>query len=373
MAFVVLCVWLLYLVLLVVMYIGLRKALALPLPEVQTETTVTVILPVRNEAHRLPLILPDLLKQTYAPGKWQVIIVDDHSEDTTGEILQAYATQAPEVIQCYSLSDNVQGKKAALALGITHARGEVILTTDADCRMEPNWLARMTSWFSDPNVHMVCGPVRIAKANLYSELQQLEFAALIGTTAAFLGLGKPLMCNGANLAYRARLFKEVNGFAGNDHLASGDDEFLMRKIQKHAPGSIRFANHSEAVVTSEPQRTLNALVHQRVRWASKWKAHGISYSGAMAVLIFVFNAVLLLSPVWIFTWVLGFASLGMLWLVKAGLEALVVNRICLFLRLRFPVHVFMLLQLIYPLYVVFFGLISNALTAVWKGRTLSAR
>src|SRR5213075_2078285 len=118
----------------------------------------------------------------------------------------------------------------------------------------------------------ISGPVKLEEGNsLFGKMQVTEFASLIGTGAASIGFGMPNMCNGANLAFEKAAFVAVNGYAGNDKIASGDDEFLMHKIHSQFPGSVCFLKNPKAIVRTNVQQSLSGFLSQRIRWASKWK------------------------------------------------------------------------------------------------------
>ncbi len=138
-------------------------------------------------------------------------------------------------------------------LGVEKAGGEIIVTTDADCRLPIHWLQSIATSFHEGNVKMVFGGVRIKEdKSFFSKLQALEFCSLIGTGGAMAGLGIPILCNGANLAFLRSAFLEVKGYDGNLDIPSGDDEFLMRKIDRRFPGSIRFQPSEDSVVETRP-------------------------------------------------------------------------------------------------------------------------
>src|SRR5690606_14134045 len=201
----------------------------------------------------------DLKLQSYHPNK--VIIVDDHSEDERLEIVANQAGGRVVVIQ-----KEGDGKKKAVTTGVNRAAGNIIVTTDADCRVPPAWLEHLIRPFRHSEVNLVCGPVRIHGESLFAAMQAIEFSALIAVGAATAAFGRPVMCNGANLAYRKSVFSAVGGYTGNDHIPSGDDQFLLDKVARLSPGSIRFNGDNAAVVTTAPQAGVQGFLSQRIRW-----------------------------------------------------------------------------------------------------------
>lgn len=328
---------------------------------------VSVVVPVRNEASTIEHLLHDLAKQTYP--HFEIIIVDDSSEDTTLNVILSVREKSPQLKKQLIIltSSDQTGKKAALALGIQHAKGEIILTTDADCRVNREWIQSTVAQFSK-TTKMVIGGVRLSTTTFFTKLQQLEFASLIGSGAATLGWGLPSMANGANLAFRKTAFLNVGGYAGNEHIASGDDEFLLRKIHQAYPATVQFNNQQESVVETAPQPTLSDFFQQRLRWAGKWALHSGLFSKVLAVSVFLFQGCFLLVP-WLvlagnFNFVTGLGLIA----VKVVVEFLFFRSVTRYQGITFSWPAFITLQFIYPAYVVVVALFTNLIGYSWKGR-----
>jgi cellulose synthase/poly-beta-1,6-N-acetylglucosamine synthase-like glycosyltransferase len=242
----------------------------------QPQSNISVIIPVRNEEKNIIHLLKDLAAQNYPASLFEVLVVDDYSEDLTAELVKAQAEIAPFHLRYLHLGNAGQGKgkKAAVNSGVSHAAGDLLVLTDGDCRVQAGWLRHLEYSFRSQGARFISGPVTYANpANFFEKMQLVEFAALIGIGAGSMALGAPNMCNGANIAYTKQTFEEVNGFAGNEHVASGDDEFLMHKIFKLHPNSVFFLKAPEAIVFTSAKRTIAGFLSQRVRWASKWPAY----------------------------------------------------------------------------------------------------
>lgn len=324
---------------------------------------ISVVIAARNEARTLPGLLHDLAHQDYT--EFEVVIVNDHSTDQTEAVVQAWEDQDTR----FKLAANpFEGKKHALTAGIAAARGSVIVTTDADCRVGTHWLKAIGSIFAEARVQLAFGPVRMQQDNtFFARLQAHEFATLVGAAAATLRLGQAAMCNGANLAFRKEAFVAVGGYTGNLHIPSGDDEFLMRKITGHYPDSITFVNERSAIVTTQPQPSTTDFIYQRLRWAGKWRHNTSLRTQLLAVYILMVQLSLLALPVLISCGVAPPWALIVL-LVRAVAEAWYIRSVARFLGVPFSLPVFLALQIIYPLYVVMTGVLSFFITARWKGR-----
>lgn len=355
-----------YFFVLLMFLVGWERSMNLPLSQSDTMRTISVIVPVRNEEKNINTLIQSAAKLDYPPDMFELIVVDDHSTDQT---INAARQALNGLKNARLISSTGAGKKLALVAGIENAKGEIILTTDADCQLPAGLLQKVNDGFNEPRTQLVLGAVRLeGLRGLFSTMQSLEFASLIGSTAASSALGLPLLCNGANLAFRRAAFKKVNGYEGNLQIASGDDEFLMRKVQNlFGSDSIRFLNDGNAVVTTAPQQSVKDFFRQRIRWASKWKYNTSLMAQLAAVFVFVFQ----LS--WVVLLIHNVSEPGnrvMVYLVttKILLEGLFLWRVALFLQQRFSLVSFFLLQILYPPYVLIVGLLANVVSVNWKER-----
>lgn len=330
--------------------------------------TVVVIIPARDEEEKIGKCIGDVLGQDYPKELLEVVVVNDHSGDETVAVAEKEGKGHPgfKVIDLEAVQGSAY-KKAAVTLGISESSGAIIVTTDADCRMGPQWLRNMVAYF-DAETGMVSGPVELTGRGMFREFQALEFMGLIAVGAGSIGAGLPNMCNGANLAYRRRAFEEVGGFKGIDHIASGDDELLMHKIAGETNWAVRFAKEEQAVVRTEALATWAAFKAQRKRWVSKGRAYkrkSITLVMALAYLAILGIPLLFIlsffqSDLWYF-----FAISFSLKLLSEGLilatAANFFGRLSL-LRWLLPE------QLAHIAYVLWVGLAGNSGAYVWKGR-----
>ena len=330
--------------------------------------SITIIVPFRNEEKQLPCLIASLKNINYPKEKFEVILVDDHSQDNSCEVVNKLIAG---LTNFKLIKVAAAGKKNAITEAIHNASGEIIITTDADCEVPNVWLTSINARFQNPTTEMVVGAVRINQTDsFFSKLQAIEFSSLIGSAAATLTLGFPGMCSGANLSYRKAAFAEVDGFNGNAHIASGDDEFLMRKVvEKFGANSLLFLNDSNAVVATCPQPSIKEFFMQRLRWAGKWRYNSSLSVKLLAVFIFVFQFSFLLLVVAFFFSMLNSLLIALL-IVKILLEGIFLYKTSKFLKQNISIFAFLLLQVIYPLYTITVGLLSNVMDVSWKGRTI---
>jgi glycosyltransferase involved in cell wall biosynthesis len=344
-------------------------------PQPTDTFALTVVIAARNEAANLPYLLADLGQQSYLAegGRVEVIIVDDHSTDQTASVVQE-ATQASfftlRLLRLAELPQQPTGKKAAVQAAIAAASAPWVVFTDADCRVGPGWLAAHAAVAARPEAQFVSGPVLLTGKGALAELQGVELAALVGVGAASIALGQPTMCNGANLSYRRTAFYAVQGFAGNAHVPSGDDEFLLHKLHKAYPEGIYFLKAADAIVRTGAQPTLRALLMQRVRWASKWRHYEQTAPRYLAVLVLLANMALLIGLIGLLfsprSWPLVLAA----WMVKLGADVWFLRPVLAFFRRRRWLLWLPVLQLAYAPYALAAGLLGLRGGYTWKGREI---
>lgn len=227
----------------------------------------TILLPARNEAAHIDNCIKHLLQQNYPPERLSILVIDDHSTDNTAALAAKYRSPRLSLLP---LSDEQAGKKAAIEAGAAHAKSPVLLTTDADCEPPPGWAKTMVSYLEAYQLQAVSGPVCFKKpASALQRFQALDFTGMMILTAAGLETRTWIMGNGASLAYRRPAFEAVNGYEGNRHRASGDDVFLLTKLNQHYPGQVGFLPAASASVLTPPAPDWPSFVQQRLRWGTK--------------------------------------------------------------------------------------------------------
>lgn len=319
----------------------------------------------------MPHLLAALHAQTLAPALFEVLVADDHSTDGTAALVLAAARTAPFALRLLRLPPGLTGKKAALAAAEAQARAPWVVGTDADCRPGPSWLAAYAALLArQPALHFISGPVRLTPGGAWFDgLLGLEFAGLVGVGAGCIARGRPTMCNGANLAYRRATFHEVGGYADNQGLASGDDEFLLHKIHARYPAGVRFLLQAEAVVDTPAPATLRALLRQRVRWASKFPHYRPAAPRQLALLVVGTNVSLTLALLAAMSRPSLGAWAAAAWALKLGADAWLLWPLLGLLQRRRWLAWLLPLQVLYAPYAVAVGLAGQRRQGYrWKGR-----
>ncbi|WP_200837124.1 glycosyltransferase [Dyadobacter sp. 3J3] len=338
-----------------------------------TSNFLSVIIPVRNEQESIESLLNDLEKQSFPNERFEVLVVDDGSTDRTAAIVKRLSAHSTCTISLISLTNTptTSPKKRAIETAIIQAKGNIIVTTDGDCRVKPQWLQAISDCQMSTKAKLISGPVTFFKETSFTDyLQTVEFSSLIGSGASAIAAGFPSLCNGANLAYEKSAFLAVDGYDGVRHIASGDDEFLMHKIAAKYPGSVKFLKNPEAVVSTKAHKDWSLFFRQRKRWASKWKHYQSKTPLILALYVFSCNLSVILSA---FLWVSGnldTQNFCILLLIKCAPEWLFLGTVLQFLRKSVSIFFIPFTQILYPFYVCFFGLIAQKPEYEWKGRKL---
>ena len=336
--------------------------------------TFSVVISARNEEAQIGQCLQSVLNQNYPSHLFEVIVVDDHSSDNTPGIVKELQ-QNHSNLHIMNLEDLLQGqqlnsyKKKAIEFAIKQAKGDWILTTDADCAIPKNWIKTFSAFIEDRQALFVAAPVKFINTGSFTSiLQCLDFMSLQGITAASVNNRFHSMCNGANLAYNKKVFFDVGGFAGIDNIASGEDMLLMYKVFLQHPRKVKFLLSHEVVTETLPMPDWKSFINQRIRWASKADKYDDKRIFAVLACVYLFNLSFLLLPFTAF-W---YPKVWTLWLI------LFAGKTFFELRFLFPVARFYnemkmlwwfpVMQPVHILYTIISGWLGKFGTYKWKGR-----
>lgn len=328
---------------------------------------VSVIVPVRNESGNLSGFLEQISVQNFPAEKLEWIFIDDQSEDGTLQILNGYS-KSKIVVLSLSPSEG-KGKKFALKKGIGFASGTWIITTDADCTFDVNWIRSLIENGIHRNADMVCGTVQV-KANHYflQNFQAMETGILQLSGAGSLNAGYPLLNTGASLAFRKDAWMKVQGYATNEHIASGDDTFLMLSMHQQKEMKVVACSQIQANVSTLPVDSWRDVLNQRLRWNGKVKHYPLGYIHLVGAMVFLSAASML------YLWFCGWRgpcleTLVVILTMRFIAEYLLLREWQNFIGKKFSVIHIILMSVIYPLFTVFSMVFRPFVKSDWKGRT----
>ncbi len=342
-----------------------------PLPDSNTlkseQLKVSLLIPFRNEAINLPYLISDMQIQLYPSDKFEVIFIDDHSDDESVSIIERLSKDVDNM-RTIQLPDHLQGKKEAILKGVNEASGEWIIQTDADCRIPRGFIREHVRLALEDKNSFIAGPVLLRETDdIWNQMEVLEHMSLTGSTAGSFLTKKPVMCNGANLSYSKEFYLRNSIELNRINSPSGDDIFLLIRAKKEGLQT-KYLMFEHALVSTDSSGSPLAFLQQRIRWGSKAKYYKDFDMVFLAVLVWLSNAFILssliagiidLSLIHIFIISLFTKSLADLFLLIATVRHY--NKFKL-------LWYFPLMALFYYFYLVIAGVLSVLLGFKWKGR-----
>lgn len=258
---------------------------------------ISVVVPARNEAGNIGGLLNDLRAQDYPLNRFEVIVVDDGSEDNTAQVVEEHLAPSWKLL----LSADGEGKKAAIEQAVRDSHGDVVLVTDADARCGPLRLRSIArAWQREP-FDLLLMPITVTNdGNWLQELQTNEQLGFMAVAAASARGGRAVIANGANIAFRRSTFELLGGFQAHRHIASGDDQFLLRSMQA-ANKSVGHLATPEVVVHVRPETGWAGFIQQRLRWAGKMTRGGLGTAFFLPALALLVPILLWASTLMLFT------------------------------------------------------------------------
>lgn len=342
-----------YFILIFIFESGWKRIPNFELQKFNTEPIfISVIIACKNEYNNLPHLISSLSHQSY--NNFELIIIDDHSTDKSREILPVLFKDMKyfQIINAIGF-----GKKNAIKEGITLAKGEFIVTCDADCIPNLRWLETIAQFQTIFNCDLIICPIKYSKnESLFQRLQNLEFTSLVASGAGASGFGMPILCNAANLAFKKNAWLNSQVSLHEEEL-SGDDIFLLESVKRNN-GKIRFLKSETAFVLTKPSENIKYLIKQRRRWAGK----STTYTDWQ--LIYTACNVLAISILILFLFGISFVNNKYIvifievFLFKYLLDGHFLRKVRPFFHLENVWFYSLLLSCIYPIYIVFIALSS---------------
>jgi cellulose synthase/poly-beta-1,6-N-acetylglucosamine synthase-like glycosyltransferase len=341
--------------------------------ENNSSVKISVIIPARNEEQCIQDCISSILNQDYPSQLFEIIVVDDNSTDKTNQIvkdiIRNYSNCSIKLIQLADHDVTSSFKKNAITQAVKEASGDLIVTTDADCTMNHGWLSSIASFYLVNHPAFISSPVCYSEEDtFFKKIQSIEFLSLIYSGASLISLGFPVMCNGANLAFEKKVFDEVSGYDSEIKFASGDDVFLMMKIKKKYPNRIAFLKSIDAMVYTKPSQSIGSFIQQRKRWVSKSSGYKSFAPLFVALVIFLFNALIVFSSIFAIYFKGLWSTIAALLIIKFLVDLPAISGSLKFAKKTQFLWLYLPMQLIYPIYITIIGIVGNIGGYNWKGR-----
>ena len=327
----------------------------------------SVLIAARNEEKNIGNLLKSLYNQTFSKELFEVIIIDDHSEDETISIVENFLKEHKDINLKFFKAEK-EGKKHAISQALHLAENELILVTDADCFLKENWIESIVNFYKEENCKMILAPVLLSPAETFFEkIQVLEHLSLIGSTAGSAAIGFPVMCNGANMAYERLAAMEVEKQRKDFNIPSGDDMFLMEYfIKNYGAENVKFLLSKTAIVKTNTCKNISEFFRQRRRWVSKTKSYTSwkILSTAFVVLFFNLSIIsLLVSALFSPTLLIPYFLLTFL---KFLIDYPLLRNITTFMNQKNLLIWTLPLEFVYPFYAVFTAISGMLINVKWK-------
>lgn len=373
MIFIIISITVVYLLLIGSFVLGFDRVKPFELSDLKSKTHFSIIIPFRNEETNLPALLESISMLNYPKDHYEIIFVDDDSEDHSVQIIDTFLTQtelAPANIKVIkNIRTTNSPKKDAITLAISKARHNWIVTTDADSILPKYWLDSFDEFIQKQQPDMIVAPITYTKVKGFLQnFQLLDVLSLQGATIGGFGIKRPFLCNGANLAYKKQLFKTVNGFVGNSEIASGDDVFLLEKATRNKTTKVAYLKCKHAIVSSKALSSRAALVEQRVRWAAKSSAYKNFFGKLAGFIILLQNALLICCLALLGIGILTPKALLYIFIIKFSIDFLLIYKSADFFDQKSHLKHFLLSSLYYPFFSVYVAFIAAFKGYKWKGR-----
>jgi cellulose synthase/poly-beta-1,6-N-acetylglucosamine synthase-like glycosyltransferase len=331
---------------------------------------ISVIIPFRDESRNIVRCLESLQNQTYDKDCYEVIFVNDFSQDDSVlKLQQIIKDKNFKLLSIPGKMKLISSKKTAINYGINNSIGEIIVTTDADCIHETEWLNTLAKHFTS-DTGIVAGPVQFDEdQTLFQKIQNLEFQSLILIGAGLIGIGKPIICNAANFSFRKKLFLKLNGYDNDIRISSGDDVLFMQRAAAETNYKVKFCFDEKCMVKTKSNNNMKEFFQQRKRWAGKiFLFHNKAFVIEL-ILVFIFYLSIFTQIILgFFVSSLFFFTLFISCLVKILSELSVLLKGSEILKQKFSLFTFLLAEILHLPYLilsVFGGLFGSY---SWKGR-----
>lgn len=327
------------------------------------QTKISLIVAYRNEADFLPAFVDAIKRQEAFDGSFELIAVNDHSDDGSEKLLSSQA-----IDHLIMLNAKGHGKKNALREAIEMSRGELIVTSDADCIPPDSWLKTLALWYQGTGADMLVGPVKMIPDGSFSAYyDSIDYYSLQMSGAGAVMLGKPVFCSAANLAFTKAAWDEASGCMDGAKFASGDDVFLLHAFKK-LKKSIVFVSDKEALVQTPVTGTVRGFFRQRVRWGGKSPAYKDSFSVLVALSVLFANLWLLALIPASFCRDICFRILIVAFTLKLLADYSLLKTGRRLFSISYPFAIHLLFSMIYPFVLCLTAFGALMLPARWKGR-----
>ncbi|MBI1307135.1 MAG: glycosyltransferase [Bacteroidetes bacterium] len=334
---------------------------------------VTIVIVFRNEKDHLETLLDDIANQDFNMSEVEILLINDDSTDNSVNVIKRWQSRHSlriEIIDLYARTD--AHKKEGIELGLAHAHYNHVLLTDADCRLPRKWIRCM---ITTEKFQLRCGPVCfIGGKSLWNRALELEMISLSAMAASTIAMRKPILSNGANMAYSRNLFWETGGYhtLKGAQAPSGDDIDFMRQVDRFSHSNIRYVKNADAIVETYMPTSLKEFFQQRIRWAGKTRFDLLTKGADISLILMLFYMSLFFTP---FVLIFNYSPL-LLWtwiailFIKFMFDRMYFAPVLDFFNRKHLMRFLIVAEILHLIYIVPVAILSLFLPYTWKGRRL---
>lgn len=360
----------LYSILILAFIYGFRRVAEFKVKESIPKTKFSIVIPFRNEELNLPILINSIKKLNYPKSHFEVIFIDDNSYDNSVSIINSSIENNWIILK--NKENTFSPKKDAITLAINESRYNWIITTDADCIVPYNWLYTFDNFIQQNEYKLIAAPVKyFGSKSFLDKFQVIDFLSLSGSTIGSFGLQKPIMANGANLAYEKEFFLNLNAYHDNKNIASGDDIFLLQKAQENYPNHVAFLKSTDVVVVTKPQPNWPTLINQRIRWASKSANYKNPLAIVTGIIVLVMNMLVVSMLLLLITRMMSIKEFITVIFIKIIIDAILIYQASGFLDQKIKFSTYLVSGIFYPFFISLIAVLSTFKSYNWKERVFN--
>ena len=251
-------------------YSGVKRELKKNIPLIRSghEPFVSIVVPARNEEAAIENCIKSIAENDYPIDKYEIIAVNDRSEDETGKLLESLKSKVPNLVVIHNnqknLEHNLQGKPGALQLAISSCHGEIILMTDADCTVGRKWIRSHAACFYDKTLGMTAAYTDIKGDNPFSRIQAIEWIYLHTCAVGSIGWDHPLSCYGNNISLSKEKYDLIGGYSKLKF--SITEDLAMLQAMHRAGFGTRHLSDPDSEIRTLANKTMKSYISQHHRW-----------------------------------------------------------------------------------------------------------
>ncbi|NPD44838.1 MULTISPECIES: glycosyltransferase [unclassified Lentimicrobium] len=340
-------------------------------PKSSSLKKISIVIATRNEEENLAPLFQSILDLDYPRNHFEVILINDHSDDSSLNLMERFKKSNTEIdITLNTLSSHETGKKMALRKAFSLAKYDIIQCTDGDCEFSRLWLQECTKAFENPAIKLISGGIRINHSpSIFQKMQALELLSLIASGGAAIGLQRPIMCNGANMAFRKEILLQEKEDLMNHKYESGDDIFLLQEVKRRfGPSAITFIKDQNYWITTTAEENVSGWLNQRMRWVSKSAGYKDSFLIFTSTLVFLANLSLVILAIGSIFKIQLPSTFVYLFILKGFVDFIFLKKATSDSSQKHLLWVFIPLNLFYPFFISYSAIFGQFKGFTWKGR-----